>query len=676
MRYLLIGNGPSVLDQELGTVIDDFDGLVVRFNDYRTNGWERYVGSRTDVWWTTIFYPHPQKLNATYREVSFVSMKSGARRNDYESLKEHFPSLNWIVKHKVFEEIGEQFRHLSESEASSTGAVCAAYLLAQGHEVWLHGFDCFDPNTLHHYYFTANAFNDNQKKICSHNHEYEKKFFDNIRLSDKVFDLDNKAPQETIEVPKKIEVDSVPFFRGTGQHFLLIGNGPSAVHKKAGELIDSFDGTIVRFNNYHIDGYEDFVGTRTDVWATCKEISKPTKAKLILYLTTEKANLEKLAYRRLKKMYPKKMILPIVKEQIASMSKDKSNLFDENGANSSGAYVANLLTGLGHKVHLYGFDHFSKTVHHYGDGVPLISQHNEERERKLFDSLEKEGRVVRFATHLPKERIHPLVHTIIPKSLEKEDKVKNIFGNHHVVESTDQSIELHDKLRNEGKEVWIFGQTDVPYFLDLAMTNDCFFYKYFTTYFDIPSKRTIPNSYKFQYWHSYVADKCENKSVLLVGKGLSHAKQTFEQYGVSQVETCDPYKGNSLLDYKRKSFDVVVSIGFPSYLCNDLLIRDYGYKIARYAVYIGCYNSCSMEIPIENKARLLSGSRFWNAWYLDELWSGRAYDAFDARPHLERKTQGVFSHASNVYLEKGLGNLREYDGKPYDPEFWLGVRYV
>ena len=672
MRYLLIGNGPSVLDQELGSVIDDFDGLVIRFNDYRTEGWERYVGSRTDIWWTTIFYPHPKKLETEYHEVSFVSMHPGAREEDYRSLKEHFPDLDWIVKLDVFKDLNGQFRHLSENEASSTGAVCAAYLAAQGHEIWLHGFDCFDPATLHHYYFTPGTFNDKQKKVCSHSPEFEKLFFSDLRKSDKVFDLDRDAPQETIELPAKEEIQkSIPFFRGTGRPFLLVGNGPSAVHKKAGELIDSFDGTVVRFNNYHIEGYEDFVGNRTDIWATCKEMHKPNTAKIILFVTSNKSKLSDIAYSRIKSMNPKKLVIPIAKEEIRRISKS-----GDDGASSTGAAVARLLTSLGHKVYLYGFDHFGKSAHHYGDGVSLSNMHSEEQEKALFSSLESQGKAVRFASHLPKEREHPLVHIIIPKHLKDEDSTKEIFGNHHVTNSVAESIELHEKLKDNNKEVWVLEHSDVAHFVDLAMQNECFFYKYFTTYFHVPSKRVIPNSYKFQYWHAYVADRCENKSVLLIGKGLAHAKQTFEQYGVSEVETCDPYRNNSLLAYKENSFDAVVSIGFPSYLCNDLLVRDYGYKIARHAVYIGCYNASSIDIPIDNKARLLSGNKFWNDWMLDELWSGKAYEAFDARPHLERQTQGVFSYGSNTYLEKGLGNLREYNEKPYDPEFWLGVRYV
>jgi len=677
MRYLLIGNGPSVLDQELGSVIDDFDGLVVRFNDYRTEGWERYVGSRTDVWWTTVFYPHPKKLETKYHEAYFVTNEADQRLDDYNSLKSHLSDIKWIVNREVIDRLGAQFENLAFDKAFSTGAICAASLVSQGHEVWLYGFDSFDPEALHHYYFTPGTANDKQKEVCSHNPHFEKVFFLRLRDHSKVFDLDENAPQETVEPPEDVETETVPFFRGTGRNFLLIGNGPSAVYKKAGELIDDFDGTVVRFNDYHIDGYEDFVGTRTDIWVLAREMSKSNKAKIVVYITTDSKYLSDTSFTKIKKMYPKKLVIPISRDHMRSMSLDDRNFVGGDGANSSGASFANFLTGMGHKVFLYGFDHFDQSVHHYGDSVSLVAYHKPDSEKEMFEALEKQGKVVRFAKHLPSTKEHPLAHVIIPKSLEKENRLDTVFGNHHIVNTDEEAIETYEHLINQGKEVWIFGMSLVQYFLDLSMKNECLFYNYFTSYFQsIPSKREIPNSYKFQYWHSHIADKCENKSVLLIGKGLSHAKQTFEQYGVSRVETCDPYKGDSLLSYSKNSFDVVVSIGFPSYLCNDLIIRDHGKRIAKHAIYVGVYNGCSIDVPIAHKARLLMGNKFWREWQLDELWHGKAYEASDIEPRLERRTQGVYSYDIEDYVGFPLANLREFNEKPHDPEFWLGVRYV
>ena len=46
---LIVGNGPSASQSDLGQEIDRFD-TVVRINNYVTKGLESKVGSRTDIW--------------------------------------------------------------------------------------------------------------------------------------------------------------------------------------------------------------------------------------------------------------------------------------------------------------------------------------------------------------------------------------------------------------------------------------------------------------------------------------------------------------------------------------------------------------------------------------------------------------------------------------------------
>ena len=50
MKVLLVGNGYSVLDNEIGEYIDSNFDLVYRINRFKTKGFEKYVGSRVDGW--------------------------------------------------------------------------------------------------------------------------------------------------------------------------------------------------------------------------------------------------------------------------------------------------------------------------------------------------------------------------------------------------------------------------------------------------------------------------------------------------------------------------------------------------------------------------------------------------------------------------------------------------
>ena len=48
-KIVIVGNGPSVLDETKGSLIDSYD-VVIRINDYQTKGFEEHVGTKTDVW--------------------------------------------------------------------------------------------------------------------------------------------------------------------------------------------------------------------------------------------------------------------------------------------------------------------------------------------------------------------------------------------------------------------------------------------------------------------------------------------------------------------------------------------------------------------------------------------------------------------------------------------------
>lgn len=48
-QIVIIGNSPSILEKELGSVIDSYP-YVARINDYVLEGYEKYIGSKTTFW--------------------------------------------------------------------------------------------------------------------------------------------------------------------------------------------------------------------------------------------------------------------------------------------------------------------------------------------------------------------------------------------------------------------------------------------------------------------------------------------------------------------------------------------------------------------------------------------------------------------------------------------------
>ena len=48
MKILLMGNGSSVMDNEFGERIDNEFDAVYRINRFKTEGFEKYVGTKVD----------------------------------------------------------------------------------------------------------------------------------------------------------------------------------------------------------------------------------------------------------------------------------------------------------------------------------------------------------------------------------------------------------------------------------------------------------------------------------------------------------------------------------------------------------------------------------------------------------------------------------------------------
>lgn len=108
MKAIVIGNSPSVLEYEYGKFIDEYFDVVIRCNWYRIEGFEKYVGTKTDVW---SFRHSPEFIDA-------VAGKSETHRlddtihdvNQYWIRTAGPPAQNWTppwTKEKVDYELQE-----------------------------------------------------------------------------------------------------------------------------------------------------------------------------------------------------------------------------------------------------------------------------------------------------------------------------------------------------------------------------------------------------------------------------------------------------------------------------------------------------------------------------------------------------------------------------------------
>jgi hypothetical protein len=169
---ILIGNGSSVLDKELGVEIDQFD-RVVRFNSYKIEGFEKFVGTKTTDWYNVQYYtPENPRLKKTYERYAFHSWAWGGRDERYIKMEENITAKTKdFVKKETILEMAD-FCQDPSYKWFSTGAIAAWMYLKEYGKITLYGFDWWN-RQKHHYA-------DNEVRGSLHKPEKELLFFEKL----------------------------------------------------------------------------------------------------------------------------------------------------------------------------------------------------------------------------------------------------------------------------------------------------------------------------------------------------------------------------------------------------------------------------------------------------------------------------------------------------------------
>jgi len=188
------------------------------------------------------------------------------------------------------------------------------------------------------------------------------------------------------------------------QKILLIGNGPSATSMKLGKEIDEFDGKIVRFNTYRTKGFEEYVGTRTDIWIACDVFPAWHKDYQKVICCSFHRTQDNGVLVGLRKKYPDYDHFP-------EWAWEETMKGIKYSAPSSGA-VATTYFAKDCEVYFYGYDFFSGKKHHYGD--ELDGCHHQARfEMEYFRKLITAGKVIPFHDYLSNLNYN-ILHNIYP----------------------------------------------------------------------------------------------------------------------------------------------------------------------------------------------------------------------------------------------------------------------
>ena len=181
MKTILIGNGPSALEQKMGKRIDsnEFD-IVIRFNRGHkqdngeiNKGYEEYVGTRCDYWVVSDL-----RINLAinrYQEYSGIFIctpKFKWNGNIAKEIESKYENIKFIPP--IYEEHINNIINFSP-KWPSTGILGIEFAVNHFDEVYIYGFDTYDIkyDNLHYFEEKPNKYKTQNTKDHSPNLEKE-----------------------------------------------------------------------------------------------------------------------------------------------------------------------------------------------------------------------------------------------------------------------------------------------------------------------------------------------------------------------------------------------------------------------------------------------------------------------------------------------------------------------
>ena len=173
---LIIGNGQSILNNNFQNQIDNFD-TVLRINNYKINGYEQFLGSKTDIWFnganSKLVSPYkiPKKIVVAIPSSIFLKHKNNIMT---------YVSKRINVGNKKILLISENERLDHENTVGhsrlTTGLYAVMWALKNYEDIYIHGFDFFINSKSHYYDSKLMNFVNENILNKGHKHDNQKEY--------------------------------------------------------------------------------------------------------------------------------------------------------------------------------------------------------------------------------------------------------------------------------------------------------------------------------------------------------------------------------------------------------------------------------------------------------------------------------------------------------------------
>ena len=192
MKILIIANGPSVNKFQYGDIIDKFDN-VIRINNYITDGFEEFVGSKITIWCNGANQNLEKRTDFQGKVIVFIPPEILIRKG--QSIHGRIQKRLGL-KRENYELISEKemihFEKKSGCKRLTTGINSILWAMNNFEEVVIHGFDFFQNGKEHYFDSKIKSWIFNQKwlkKGQKHDNFQEKKYIRSLLQLKKIYQL-------------------------------------------------------------------------------------------------------------------------------------------------------------------------------------------------------------------------------------------------------------------------------------------------------------------------------------------------------------------------------------------------------------------------------------------------------------------------------------------------------
>ena len=163
-KISVIGNAHNAIESKIGKIIDSSD-IVCRFNGFNTDGFEEYIGSKTDLYVTNLIYdPSPFIVNKDELKLVLISRPFSIKHYYNVALGEMMKNLKCLDGLEIVCISNEDFETLykwldipldDKSGKNPSSGLVLIYLLSkylEDVEFVISGFEFFYGNKNLHYF--------------------------------------------------------------------------------------------------------------------------------------------------------------------------------------------------------------------------------------------------------------------------------------------------------------------------------------------------------------------------------------------------------------------------------------------------------------------------------------------------------------------------------------------